>query len=74
MFVKDESAAEVCTSRASMNRCGKSNAAKGVHNNYNEYKEFHLREVEAHICASFMEMCGMANIEGLQCYICTGTL
>ncbi|XP_028408226.1 uncharacterized protein LOC114530810 [Dendronephthya gigantea] len=46
-----------------MNRTGKTNASKGVENHYNEYKEFHLCETEAHICASFMEMCGMLNME-----------
>ena len=64
MFVKAESAAELGTSRASMNRTGKFNAAKGVHTHYNEYKDFHSREVEAHICASFMEMCGMSKLDG----------
>ena len=47
-----------------MNRTGKTNAAKGVANHYNEYKEFHQREVEAHICASFMSMMGMETMEG----------
>ena len=65
MFVKDESAKELGTSRASMNRTGMTNASKGVHNHYNEYKDFHSREVEAHICASFMEMCGMSKIDGM---------
>lgn len=64
MFVKPESAAELGTSRASMNRTGKFNAAKGVHSHYNEYKDFHSREIEAHICASFMEMCGMSKLDG----------
>lgn len=58
------SAAEVGTTRASINRTSKTNAAKGVSNHYNEYKEFHQREVEAHICASFMEMSGMEKIDG----------
>lgn len=66
MFVKNDSAAEIGTSRASMNRCGKTNAAKGVHSNYNEYKDFHSRELEAHICASFMDMCGMSKLDGKQ--------
>ncbi|XP_073236449.1 uncharacterized protein [Porites lutea] len=35
MFVNNKSAAEVGTSQASMNRCGKTNAAKGVQNHYN---------------------------------------
>ena len=38
--------------------------AKGIDSNYNEYKEFHQREVEAHICASFMEMTGMKTCDG----------
>ncbi len=37
---------------------------KEVQNHYNEYSEFHLRETEAHILASFMEMMGMKNLEG----------
>ena len=52
MFVKNASAAELGASRASMHRTGKFNAAKGVKTHYNEYKDFHSREVEAHICAS----------------------
>ncbi|KAL9977376.1 hypothetical protein ACROYT_G014769 [Oculina patagonica] len=63
MFVKNASAAELGTSRASMNRIGKFNAAKGVKTHYNEYKDFHSREVEVHICSSFMEMCGMSKID-----------
>ena len=43
MFVNDASATEVGTSHASMNRTVKTNAAKGVQNNYNEYKELHRR-------------------------------
>ena len=50
MFVNHSSAAEVGTSRASINRTGKTNAAKGVENHYNEYGEFHAREVKAHMC------------------------
>ena len=56
------SAAEVGTTRASINHISKT--PKGVSNHYNEYKEFHQREVEAHICASFMEMSGMEKIDG----------
>ena len=52
LFVKD-SYREIGTSKASMNRTGKTNAARGggggVHNNYNEYKDFSDRETEAHI-------------------------
>ena len=36
MFVDHSSAGELGTSMASMNRTGKSNAAKGVENHYNE--------------------------------------
>ena len=64
IFSSHSSVSEIGTSRASMNRTGKTNASKGVENHYNEYKEFHLCETEAHICASFMEMCGMLNMEG----------
>ena len=63
--MKDSSAAERGTSRASMNRTGKTNAAKDVHSHYNQYKDFHEREVEAHICASFMTMCSMTDIDGM---------
>ena len=47
-----------------MNRIFKTNAAKGVNKHYNEYKEFHAREVEAHVCASFMAMSGMTTFDG----------
>lgn len=63
LFVKD-SYSEIGTSKASMNRTGKTNAAKGVHNFYNEYKEFSDRETEAHICAAFMQMSGMTRVNG----------
>ena len=55
--------AEIGTSRASMNRTAKTNASKGVHNHYNEYKDFHTREIEAHICALFMHMCIMSKMD-----------
>ena len=48
MFVKNATAAELGTSRASMNHTGKSNTAKGV-KTHNEYKDFQSREVEAHM-------------------------
>ena len=64
MFVNHSSAAEICTTRASINRTGKTNAAKRVENHYNEYCEFHAREVEAHKCTSFMEMIEMEKISG----------
>ena len=59
MFVNHSSAAEIGTTRASFNRTGKTNATE---NNYNKYSEFHARETEARICASFMEMTGMQTI------------
>ena len=46
-----------------MNRTGKTTASKGIDKTYNEHKEFHEREVEAHICAAFMEMSGMENMD-----------
>lgn len=49
MFVKHSSSAEVGRSHSSMNRTGKTNTAKDIHNHYNEYKEFHQCEVWAHI-------------------------
>ena len=63
-FVSHSSSAEIGTTRPSINRTGKINASKGVSSHYNEYKEFHKCEVEAHICASFMEMSGMLSMEG----------
>jgi hypothetical protein len=68
--VKNSSSAELGTSRASMNRTGKTTAAKGVHSNYNEYKEFHEREVEAHMCCSFMQMIGMSKLDGMLSSLC----
>lgn len=53
IFLKDESAAEVGTTRASINRSGKTNAKKGA-DDYNAYKEFHEREIEGHVIAAFM--------------------
>lgn len=64
MFVNHSSAAEVGNTRASINWTGKTKAAKGVENHYNEYSEFRTREIEAQICASFMEMKGMKAIDG----------
>lgn len=58
------SVGEIGTSMASMYRTGKTNAAKDVHNHYNEYSEFHAREVEAHICAAFMEKMKMPKMDG----------
>jgi hypothetical protein len=60
--------------RASINRTGKSNAAKGVENHYNEHSEFHAREIEAHICSSFMKMNGMRTPDGIYSLIKQGAL
>lgn len=64
MFVNHSSAAEIGTTRGSINITGKTNATKGVENHYNEYSEFHARETEAHISASFTVMTGMQTIRG----------
>lgn len=64
MFVTDTSGKDIGTSRAIMNRTGKSRAAQGVNSHYNEYKDFDQKEVEAHICASFMEMLDMTMLDG----------
>ena len=64
-FVDHSTVAEKGTTRASMNRTGKTNAAKGVENHYNEYSVFNTREFEAHVCAAFMKMTGMKTIKGL---------
>lgn len=56
---------------ASIFRTGKGNAAKDAKNHYNEYSEFHAREIEAHICAAFMEKMGMDTMNGI--YVCKNT-
>lgn len=61
--MKHSSAGELGRTRSSLNRTGKTTAAKVIEKKYNEYKEFHDREVEAHICAAFMEMSDMATME-----------
>ena len=67
IFLKDESAAEVGTTRASINRSGKTNAKKGA-DDYNAYKEFHEREIEGHVIAAFTVHCGMQSMQGT--YVC----
>ena len=59
-FLKDESTAEVGTTRASINNTGKTNAKKGA-DDYNSYKEFHERENEGHV-AAFMVHCGVQSM------------
>lgn len=46
-----------------MNRSGKTNAKQGPMVDYNAYKDFHDREVEAHVLASFMTFAGMNSVE-----------
>lgn len=73
IFLKDESAAEIGTTRATINRTGKTNAKKGA-DDYNSYKEFHEREIEGHVIAAFMVFCGMQGMEGVSIYIYIVTL
>ena len=47
-----------------MNRTGKTNAKKGPHNEYNAFRDFHDREIEAHILASFMTHIGAPSLKG----------
>ncbi|CAB3986486.1 hypothetical protein AC249_AIPGENE16794 [Paramuricea clavata] len=64
MFCKSDSGNELGTTKASMNRTRKTNASAGPGKKYNEYKEFHQCELEAHICSAFMEMTGMEDTNG----------
>ena len=57
-----------------MNRTGKTNAKKGPKVDYNAYKDFHDRETEAHIIASFMKFAGMTSIEGKLILCCLNEL
>lgn len=68
IFFKGESAPEIGTSCASMNRTGKTNAKKGPKEDYNAFKEFHGRETEGHVLASFMTYSGMNSMEGIGKY------
>lgn len=63
-FFSDDSSGEVGSMCASMNRTGKTNAKKGPKVDFNAYKDFHDRETEAHIIASFMEFAGMKSVQG----------
>ena len=47
-----------------MNRTGKTNAKQGPMADYNAYKDFHDREFEAHVLASFMTFSGMKTAGG----------
>ena len=64
MFFNEDSASEIGTSCASMNRPGKTNAKRGPNKDYNAYRDFHERELEGHIVAAFMEYAGMKSVEG----------
>ena len=68
MFYKEESAGELGTTKASINRTRKTNASPGPHNKYNEYKDFHECEVEGHICAAFLEMSGITKVDGMDLF------
>ena len=64
MFFKEDSASEIGTSCASMNRTGKTNAKGGPRKDYNAYRDFHEQALEGHIVAAFMEYAGMKSVEG----------
>jgi hypothetical protein len=64
MFMNKESSPDVGSSCASINRTGKTNAKKGPKNDYNAYKDFHDREIDAHFIASFIKFAGMKSING----------
>lgn len=63
IFYKEESAGELGTTKASINRTRKTNASHGPRKKYNEYKDFHECELEGHICAAFLEMSGMSKVD-----------
>ena len=64
IFLKQESAAQIGTSYASMTRTSSSNAKQGPKRNYNAFKDFHMSESEAHILASWMEFVGIKSLDG----------
>ena len=47
-----------------MNRTGKTNEKKGPHDEYNAFRDFHDREIEAHILASFLTHIGATSLKG----------
>ena len=51
---------------SSMNRTGKTNAKKGTDLDYNAFKDFFVRETEAHVISRWMEFVGMESIESKQ--------
>ncbi|XP_044173628.1 uncharacterized protein LOC114969606 [Acropora millepora] len=62
-FFRSRSAQEIGTTCASMNRTGKTNAKKGPHDEYNAFRDFHDREIEAHILASFVTHIKATNLK-----------
>ena len=64
MFLKEDSAGEMGTSFAEMNRTNNSNAKKGPKNDFNAFKDFHESETIATILAAWMEFSGMDSFEG----------
>ena len=65
MFFKEESAGQFGTMCASMNRTAKTNAQKGPDKDYNAFKDFLMRETEAHIIAMWMKFSGMQNMKDI---------
>lgn len=49
-----------------MHRTGKMNAKRGPEKDLNAYREFHDRELQSHILASFMVFAGMKKQTGKQ--------
>ena len=47
-----------------MNRTGKTTAKKGPHDEYKAFRDFHDREIEAHILASFLTHIGATSLKG----------
>lgn len=68
LFFNYNSPGDLGSSCASMNRTGKTNAKKGPKVDYNAYKDFHDREVETNIVASFVKFSGMIYIQGFNFY------
>ena len=65
IFFSNDSSGEVGSICASINRTGKTNANKGPKVDFNAYKDFHDREIEAHIIASFMEFAVLQIVSDL---------
>lgn len=63
-FFNESSASDLGTTCASMHRTGKINAKRGPEKDFNAYREFHDRELQSHILASFMVFAGMKKQTG----------